>query len=168
MAPDLLTTAKGINNGTVPMGATIASKKIYDTFIEGTKAGVEFFHGFTYSAHPLAVAAGLAALDVFEQEGVYEQVRALSGYFEDLMHGLKDEPNVADVRNLGYMGGLSIAQCDGVMGVRAYDVFLKSYEAGVTVRSNGDTIAIAPILTSTKEDLEDIIDCVRKGLRAVD
>ena len=166
--PDIVTTAKGINNGAVPMGATIASKTIYDTFIEGTKAGVEFFHGFTYSAHPLAVAAGLAAQDVFEQEGVYEQVSALSGYFEDLMHGLKDEPNVVDVRNLGYMGGLSIGQRDGVMGARAYDVFLKSYEAGVSVRSNGDTIAIAPILTSTKEDLEDIIDCVRKGLRAAD
>lgn len=166
--PDLVSTAKGINNGTVPMGATIATKKIYDTFIDGTKAGVEFFHGFTYSAHPLAVAAGLAAQEVFAEEDVYGQVSNLSGYFEDLMHGLRAEPHVTDVRNLGYMGGLSIAQRDGVVGTRAYDVFLKSYEAGVSVRSNGDTIAIAPILTSTKEDLEDIIDCVRKGLRAVD
>lgn len=166
--PDIVTLAKGINNGTVPMGATVASKKIYDTFMEGTKEGVEFFQGFTYSAHPLAVAASLATLDVLEQEDVYEQVSALSGYFEDLLHGLKDESCVSDVRNLGYMGGLSIAQRDGAKGARAYDVFLKSYDAGVTVRSNGDTIAIAPILTSTKEDLEDIIGRVRKGLRAVD
>lgn len=166
--PDIVTLAKGINNGTVPLGATVASKEIYDTFMEGTKQGVEFFQGFTYSAHPLAVAAALASLDVLEQEGVYEQVSALSGYFEDLLHGLKDESYVTDVRNLGYMGGLSIEQRDGVKGARAYDVFLKSYDAGVSVRPNGDTIAIAPILTSTKEDLEDIIDRFRKGLRAVD
>lgn len=165
---DIVTTAKGINNGAVPMGAVVAQKKIYDTFIEGTKAGVEFFHGYTYSAHPLATAAGLAAQEVFKEEDVNGQVQALSGYFEDLMHSLKDEPNVADVRNLGYMGGLTMAQRDGQVGTRAYDLYIAAYEAGVSIRNNGDTVAIAPILTSTKEDLDDIFDRTRKALRSID
>ena len=165
---DIVSLAKGINNGTVPMGAVVAQKKIYDTFINGTKAGVEFFHGFTYSAHPLATAAALATQEVIAEEGVYEQVQALSGYFESLMHSLKDEPYVADVRNLGFMGGLTLEQRDGVMGARAYDLYIAAYEAGVSIRNNGDTVAIAPILTSGKEDLEDVIERTRKALRAID
>jgi len=168
VTPDICTMAKGINNASVPMGAVIADKKIYDTFIEGTKAGVEFFHGYTYSAHPLAVAAALAAQDIYGEEGIYENVQVNAKHLEDGVHSLKGKPHVTDIRNIGYAAGLTIAQRDGMIGARSYDVFLKAYEHGVNVRSNGDTITIAPILTSQPADLDPIIDALGKALNDVD
>ncbi len=168
VTPDICTMAKGINNAAVPMGAVIASKKLYDTFIDGTKAGIEFFHGYTYSAHPLAVAAGLAAQEVYKEENVYAHVRSVAKYFEDGLHSLKGEPHITDIRNIGLAGGLTIAQRDGVIGARSYDFFLKCYEHGIGVRSNGDTIAIAPILVSNPEDLDPIFDALKKAANEID
>ncbi len=165
--PDICTMAKGINNAAVPMGAAIASHAIHQTLMDASPSGVEFFHGYTYSAHPLAVASALAVQDIIRDEGVYEQAAALAPYFEDAMHSLKGEPHVTDVRNLGLAGGLSIATRDGKAGARAYDVFLSAFEHGVSIRSNGDTIALAPILTSTKADIDDIVERTRKALRSV-
>jgi beta-alanine--pyruvate transaminase len=168
VTPDICTMAKGINNAAIPMGAVIADKKIYDTFLDGTKTGVEFFHGYTYSAHPMAVAAALAAQQVYKQEDVYARVSKTAKYFEDAIHSLKGSPHLTDIRNIGLAAGLTIAQRDGKIGARAYDVFLKTYENGVGVRPNGDTIAIAPILVSEEKDLDPIVDALSKALKAVD
>jgi len=164
---DICTMAKAINNAAIPMGGVIASSKIYNGFMDGVKAGVEFFHGYTYSAHPMAMAAGLAAQSVYKQEGVYEQAKAMSGYWQDALHSLKGEPFISDIRNIGMAGGLTIEQRDGTVGARAADVFLRTYENGVAVRANGDTIALAPILTSKPEELDPIIDALRKAVREV-
>jgi len=162
VTPDICTMAKAINNAAVPMGGVIASKKIYDTFLDGTKAGIEFFHGYTYSAHPLAVAAAIAAQGIYKEEGIYERVRNNIKFFEDGMHSLKGEPFITDIRNFGLAGGLTIEQRDSVIGVRSYDFFLKAFEHGINIRTNGDTIAIAPILTSSKQELEPIFEILKK------
>jgi beta-alanine--pyruvate transaminase len=162
VTPDICTMAKAINNAAVPMGGVIASKKIYDTFLDGTKAGIEFFHGYTYSAHPLAVAAAIAAQCIYKEDGIYERVRNNIKFFEDGMHSLKGEPFITDIRNFGLAGGLTIEQRDGVIGARSHDFFLKAYEHGINIRTNGDTIAIAPILTSSKQELEPIFDILKK------
>ncbi|WP_438993475.1 aminotransferase class III-fold pyridoxal phosphate-dependent enzyme [Pseudemcibacter sp.] len=162
VTPDICTMAKAINNAAVPMGGVIASKKIYDTFLDGTKAGIEFFHGYTYSAHPLAVAAAIAAQCIYKEEGIYERVRNNIKFFEDGMHSLKGEPFITDIRNFGLAAGLTIEQRDGVIGARSHDFFLKAYEHGINIRTNGDTIAIAPILTSSKQELEPIFDILKK------
>jgi beta-alanine--pyruvate transaminase len=159
--------AKGINNAAVPMGAVIASKQIHDTIINATPAGIEFFHGYTYSAHPLAVASGIAAQKAIREEALYENVRRLAPVFEEAMHSLRDEPYVTDVRNIGLAGGLTLAQSKEGPGVRGYELFIKAYELGVAIRSNGDTIAIAPILNSTEADIEAIFDLVRQSLRVI-
>ena len=148
-----------------PLGAVIASTSIYQTFLDATQSGVEFFHGYTYSGHPLAIAAGLAAQDIYREDDVYAQATALAPYFEEAMHSLAGEPFVTDIRNLGLAGGLSIEpRADGP---RAPDVFLAAFEEGVIVRANGDTIAVAPILTSTRADIDDIVEAVRRALRSV-
>lgn len=167
VTPDICTVAKGINNAAAPLGAAVVSSKIHDLFMDAVPAGVEFFHGYTYSGHPLAIAAGLATQAVIRDEGVYEQAAALAPYFEEALHSLAGEPHVTDVRNLGLAGGLGIAQRDTMPGARAYDIFLAAFERGVSIRSNGDTLALAPILTSTRADIDAIIDGVRAALRAV-
>jgi beta-alanine--pyruvate transaminase len=167
VTPDICTMAKGINNAAVPMGAVIASKQIHDTIINATPAGIEFFHGYTYSAHPLAVASGIAAQKAIREEALYENVRRLAPVFEEAMHSLRDEPYVTDVRNIGLAGGLTLAQSKEGPGVRGYELFIKAYELGVAIRSNGDTIAIAPILNSTEADIEAIFDLVRQSLRVI-
>ncbi len=167
VTPDICTMAKGLNNAAVPMGAAIASDRIYKAILDATPSGIEFFHGYTYSAHPLAVAAGLAAQAVLREEEVYRRARELSVFFEEAMHSLRGEPYVTDVRNLGLAGGLSLEPHRDGPGIRGYSLFLAAYEKGVAVRSNGDTIAIAPILTSDRQDIEAIIDTVRQSLRSL-
>jgi beta-alanine--pyruvate transaminase len=167
VTPDICTMAKGLNNAAVPMGAAIASDRIYKTILDATPSGIEFFHGYTYSAHPLAVAAGLAAQAVLKEEEVYRRARELSVFFEDAMHSLRGEPYVTDVRNLGLAGGLSLEPHRDGPGIRGYSLFLSAYEKGVAIRSNGDTIAVAPILTSDRRDIEAIIETVRQSLRSI-
>ncbi|WCL53097.1 aspartate aminotransferase family protein [Gimibacter soli] len=166
--PDIITTAKAINNGTVPMGAVIVQKRIYDTFMDETKGGVELFHGYTYSAHPLAVAAALATQKVFKEEGVYENVQTLEPHFGAAAHGLKTAKHVTDIRNLGFMSAFTVAQRDGVLGARANDVFLKAFEMGLKVRLSGDHIAIAPPLVSDKAHIDRIFNLFAETLAAVD
>ncbi len=167
VTPDLCTMAKGINNAAVPMGAVIASRQIHDTIINATPTGVEFFHGYTYSAHPLAVASGLAAQQAIREEGLYENASQLAPMFEEAMHSLRGEPFVTDIRNLGLAGGMTLSPHPDGPGLRGYELFTKAYEKGIAIRANGDTIAIAPILTSTPADIEEIFDLVRQSLRAL-
>ena len=166
VTPDIVTVAKGINNGAVPMGAAIARKQIYDAFMDATPAGVELFHGYTYSGHPLAAAAAIATQEIFRDEGVHDQARALAGYFEEAIHSLKGEPHVVDIRNTGLAAGVTVATRDGAPGARGTEVFLKTYEQGVAIRANGDHLAVAPILTMGHAEIDMTVEAMRKGLRA--
>ena len=166
VTPDIVTVAKGINNGAVPMGAAIARKQIYDAFMDATPAGVELFHGYTYSGHPLAAAAAIATQEIFRDEGVHDQARALAGYFEEAIHSLKGEPHVVDIRNTGLAAGVTVATRDGAPGARGTEVFLKTYEQGVAIRANGDHLAVAPILTMGRAEIDMTVEAMRKGLRA--
>ena len=166
VTPDIVTVAKGINNGAVPMGAAIVRKQIYDAFMDATPAGVELFHGYTYSGHPLAAAAALATQEIFRDEGVHDQARTLAGYFEEAIHSLKGEPHVVDIRNTGLAAGVTVETRDGAPGARGTEVFLKTYEQGVAIRANGDHLAVAPILTMGRTEIDMTVEAMRKGLRA--
>ncbi|MEO0697920.1 MAG: aminotransferase class III-fold pyridoxal phosphate-dependent enzyme [Pseudomonadota bacterium] len=165
--PDIVTVAKGINNGAVPLGAAIVQKHIYETFMDKTEFGVEFFHGYTYSGHPLAVAAAQATQDIFRAEGIIDQATALAPYFEERLHGLRAAPNVIDIRNVGLAAGITIAQQEGTPGKRSGAVFQHVFEQGVAVRANGDHLTIAPILTFSRDDVDRTIDSVMLALRSV-
>jgi beta-alanine--pyruvate transaminase len=144
---DMITCAKGLTNGSVPMGAVIVRDGIYDTVVNAAPAGtIEFPHGYTYSGHPLAAAAAVAAIGVFEREDLYARVRGLEPYFEEAAHALRDRPNVIDIRCLGLVAGVELAPRPGAPGARAQEVFLKCYERNLMVRCTGDTIAVSPPL----------------------
>jgi beta-alanine--pyruvate transaminase len=164
---DLITTAKGLTNGVVPMGAVLAQEDIYQALMQGPAGAVELFHGYTYSGHPLAVAAGLATLDIYARENTFAKSRAREAAFEQALHGLRGEPNVIDIRNIGLMGALDVASRPGAPGARAMDIFLRCWNDGVVLRSTGDTIAFAPIFDTTDAELERIVNTVRTALRSV-
>jgi beta-alanine--pyruvate transaminase len=166
VTPDLMTVAKGLTSGTVPMGAVLASSDIYDTFMTGPAGAIEFFHGYTYSGHPLAAAAGCATMDVYAEEGLFERARSLEGYFEDALHSLKGEPNVIDVRNIGLIGAVELQGIEGQPTARAMQIFRECYDKGVIVRTTGDTLAFSPPLIIEKEHIDTIIDTVKTAIRA--
>jgi beta-alanine--pyruvate transaminase len=165
VTPDLMTTAKGLTSGTVPMGAVLAQSKIYDTFMTGPEGAIEFFHGYTYSGHPLAAAAGCATLDVYTEEGLYERARSLEDYFADALHSLKGEPNVIDVRNIGLIGAVELQGIEGQPTARAMQVFRECYDNGLIVRTTGDTLAFSPPLIIEKEQIDFLVDTVKSALR---
>jgi beta-alanine--pyruvate transaminase len=165
--PDMITMAKGINNGAVPMGAVAASQDIYESITAGAPAGIELFHGYTYSAHPLAVAAGLATLDLYRDERLFERALELEPYFEDALHSLQGEPNVIDIRNLGLVGGIELRAREGSPGSRALEVYHRCFDQGAFVRVTGDTIALSPPLIISKVQIDQLVDHVRDALRWV-
>lgn len=162
--PDLITTAKALNNGTVPMGAVAVQSGIYDTFMDAGGEGVEFFHGYTYSAHPLAVAAAQAAQSLYVELGAYENVRALEGYFEDAMHHLAESDVISDVRNLGFMAALTFKRIDDKPMSRSSQIFGRAFENGLKVRLSSDNIAVAPPIISQKSDIDVIVDRMQKTI----
>jgi beta-alanine--pyruvate transaminase len=164
--PDLFTTAKGMTNGAVPMGAVFAKDSIYDTFMDAPE-GIELFHGYTYSGHPLACAAGIATLDTYADEGLLTRAQSLEKPFEDCLHALKGARHVIDVRNLGLMGAIELEPRPGAPGARAYEAFLKIFEAGVLVRWTGDTLAFSPPLIVENAQIERIFDAVKAALASV-
>ena len=164
--PDLITTAKGITNATVPMGAVFVKNEIFDAFMQGPE-GIEIFHGYTYSGHPVACAAGIATLDVYEEEGLLTRAGSLAKYWEDAAHALKGVPHVIDVRNCGLMAAIELEPRPGAPGRRAYEVFVKAFEAGVLIRVTGDTIALSPPLIVEKSHIDRIFECVVSMLRSV-
>jgi beta-alanine--pyruvate transaminase len=151
-----VTMAKGVTSGTVPMGAVIARQHIYDAFMTGPDHAIELFHGYTYSGHPLACAAGLATLDVYQGEGLFQNAAALSGYWEDAAHSLKGLPHVIDIRNLGIVAAIELAPIAGQPSKRAFDLFLRAYEKGLLIRTTGDIIALSPPLCLTKAHIDQI------------
>jgi beta-alanine--pyruvate transaminase len=165
--PDLVTTAKGVTSGVIPMGAVFVQKAIYDTFMQGPPNAVEFFHGYTYSANPVACAAALATLDVYAEEGLLNRGPELASYWQEALHSLKDAPYVIDIRNIGLMGAVELAPIDGKPTARAFDAFLKLYEAGLLIRTTGDTIAMAPPLIVQKSHIDKMVETLRSVLSKV-
>jgi beta-alanine--pyruvate transaminase len=165
--PDLVTVAKGITNGTVPMGAVFARKGIYDAFMQGPEAAVELFHGYTYSGHPVACAAALATLDIYQKEGIFDRARNLSAYWEDAVHSLKGLPHVIDLRNLGLVGAVEFASLPGKPGARAFDCFLRCYEQGLLVRQTGDIIALSPPLIIEKSQIDQLFETLSSVIKTL-
>jgi beta-alanine--pyruvate transaminase len=165
--PDLFTTAKGMTNGTVPMGAVFVKNSVYEAFMQGSD-GIELFHGYTYSGHPLACAAGIGTLDTYEEEGLLERAASLEKYWEDAIHGLKDARHVVDIRNLGLMGAVELEPRPREPGKRAFEAFVKVFEAGVLIRYTGDILAFSPPLIIEKAQIDRIFETVRKVLSSVD
>jgi beta-alanine--pyruvate transaminase len=165
VTPDMITLAKGLTNGAVPMGGVLVSKAIYDTFMQGPD-GIELFHGYTYSAHPTACAAGLATLGVYQREGLLTRAKSLADYWQDAAHALRELPHVIDVRNYGLILGLELASIPGAVGSRAFSVFTKCFERGVLVRQTGDIIALSPPLIVEKAQIDQIFGTLAEVLRA--
>lgn len=166
VTPDIMTTAKGLTNAAIPMGAVFASDKVYDAFMQGPESAIEFLHGYTYSAHPVATAAGLAALDVYQEEGLLTRAAELSPYWEDAVHALKGLPNIIDIRNIGLTAGIELSTRDGAPGARAYDVFVKCFEKGALIRTTGDIIALSPPLIIDKPQIDTLIGILADAIKA--
>ena len=167
ITPDLMTLAKGLTNATVPASAVVMRGAVYDAFMQGPEWAIELAHGYTYSAHPLAVAAGLATLDVYRDEGLFARGHALAPAFQEMVHSLKGEPNVTDIRNIGLMAAVDLAPYPGESGKRGYDVFLKCYEEGAYIRLTGDTMALSPPLIANESHVEQAVETLRKAIRSV-
>ena len=165
--PDLTTFAKAVNNATVPLGGVIARDDIYQAFMTGPAHMIEFFHGYTYSAHPLAIAAAHATLDVMADEKLIARAAELSPVLEQAVHSLKGEPHVTDIRNIGLAAAIELAPIAGQPGLRAIRVFEKALDDGFMLRFSGETIAIAPPFVSSAADVVAIVEGIRKALRAV-
>jgi beta-alanine--pyruvate transaminase len=163
--PDILTMAKAITNAAVPMGAVAASREIYDTILANSQMPIELFHGYTTSGHPLACAAGIATLDTFREEGLFERAAELAPYWEDAIHSLRDAPHVVDIRNLGLIGGIELTPRADAS--RAGEVFRKCFDAGVFARFTGDVLAFSPPLIVEKAHIDQIVETVRSALKQV-
>ena len=165
--PDIITTAKGITNGVIPMGAVLVSDAIYQSFMSGPENAIEFFHGYTYSGHPVACAAGLAALDSYIAEDIGSRVADLEPLFEDALHALRDSTHVIDIRNFGLMGAIELAPRPDAPGARGMEAHVKCFEQGLMVRHSMDTLAFSPFLTFTSELLDQAFGTVRKVLDTI-
>jgi beta-alanine--pyruvate transaminase len=165
VTPDLMTLAKGITNGSVPMGAVLVRDTIQQAFMTGPEHLIEFFHGYTYSAHPLACAAALGTLDTYADEGLLTRAKTLEGYFAEAVHSLRDEPHVIDIRNIGLVGAVELSPIAGQPTKRAFDVFLDCWQQGVMVRTTGDTVAMSPPLIIERAQIDQLIDTLRQALR---
>ncbi|WP_321501647.1 aspartate aminotransferase family protein [Breoghania sp.] len=168
VVPDMVTLAKGITSGTVPMGAVMVSSDIYEAFMQGPEHMIEFFHGYTYSGHPLACAAALGTLDTYEDEGLMTRGAELQDYWADALHGLKDHPHVIDIRNLGLIGAVELEPIAGEPTKRAFSAFLKAYEEGLMIRTTGDIIALSPPLIISKAQIDELFGILSKVLKAID
>ena len=165
VTPDLMTLAKGLTNGAVPMGAVAAKQSIYDTFMTGPAHLIEFFHGYTYSSHPLACAAGLATLETYADEGLLTRAGELQSYFAECVHSLRDAPNVIDIRNIGLVGGIELTGIQGQPAKRAFNIFLDCYERGLLIRTTGDTLALSPPLVISREQIDQVVDTLRGAIQ---
>ena len=158
VVPDIMTTAKGLTNAAIPMGAVFVDRKVHDAIVQGPEATIEFFHGFTYSGHPAACAAGMACLDLYLGEGIFDRAARLAPVWEEALHSLRGKPHVTDIRNLGLMGALDLAPREGAPGARGYEVLNRCLKAGLLVRYTGDTIALSPPLIVSEDEIARIVD----------
>ena len=165
VTPDIITGAKGLTNGCVPMGCVIVSKAIHDQFMQAPD-GIELFHGYTYSAHPVACAAGLATLGIYEREGLLTRAKSVARYWEDAAHSLKGAPHLIDVRNYGLIAALEFESIPGKPGARAFEVYLKCFEKGLLVRQTGDIIALSPPLIVDRTHIDQIFGVLGEVLKS--
>jgi len=165
ISPDLITTAKGVTNGTIPMGAVFVKSHIHDAFINGPEWMIDFFHGYTYSGHPVAAAAAIGTLDTYADEGLLTRAAEIAPYWEERMHALKELPHVIDVRNIGLIGAVEFAPDPAQPAKRAYERFVKAFEAGILVRQTGDIIALSPPLVISKSEIDELFDTFTKVLK---
>jgi beta-alanine--pyruvate transaminase len=167
--PDIITTAKGLTNGVIPMGAVLVRDHVYDAFMQGPDFMIELFHGYTYSGHPVAAAAGLAAMDVYEEEGIFEQAKSLEQPFEDLLHSFADHDKVIDVRNFGLMGAIEMAPRHGAPGARGLETHKRCFwEEKLMVRNGMDILSFSPFLNSKVDDWNKAFDSVRHVIDTID
>jgi beta-alanine--pyruvate transaminase len=163
--PDLITCAKGLTNGVIPMGAVLATKEIHDAFMQGPEHMIELFHGYTYSGNPIASAAGIATLETYREEGLFERAAELAPYWEDAVHSLADCPHVIDIRNMGLIAGIELEPIAGEPTKRAFSAFLDAYEHNVLIRTTGDIIALSPPLIIEKGHIDILFGTLRDILK---
>ena len=166
--PDIITTAKGLTNGVIPMGAVIVDEKIYNSAMENAEAPIELFHGYTYSAHPVAVAAALAALETYSQNALFARAEAMAPVWENALHSLKGLPNVIDLRNLGLVGAIELESRPGAVGARASQAMKAAWAEGVMIRVRGDTIAMSPPLIVSEDEIQILFEKLAGILRKLD
>ncbi|MDI7773984.1 aspartate aminotransferase family protein [Asticcacaulis sp. EMRT-3] len=162
--PDMICMAKGLTNAAVPMGAVAVSNRIYDTFMQASETPIELFHGYTYSGHPLACAAGIATLEVYEEDGLFARAAGLAPYWQEAMHSLRDAHHVIDIRNLGLIGGIELEPRAGAPTARALEVFDRCFDKGLLVRVTGDIIALSPPLIVEKSQIDRMVETIRQAL----
>ncbi|HEY9278771.1 MAG TPA: aspartate aminotransferase family protein [Eoetvoesiella sp.] len=168
ITPDLITLAKGISNASVPAGAVAIKRGVYDTIINATETGIEFFHGYTYSGHPLAAAAIVATLGIYEREKLFARANTLAPKFETAAHQLKDSRHVIDVRNLGLVAGIELEPRPGAPGARAAEVFNRCFDQGVLIRYTGDTLAVSPPLIIDEAQIDQLFNTIANVLKTID
>lgn len=169
VTPDMIVCAKGLTNGTIPMGAVLVTSEIHDAFMQGPEHMIEFFHGYTYSGNPVASAAGLATLETYKEEGLLTRGSGeLARYWEDALHSLKGLPHVIDVRNLGLIGAVELEPIAGQPTKRAFSAFVKAFEAGILIRTTGDIIAMSPPLIIEKSHIDQLIGTLGEVLKTLD
>ncbi len=162
--PDIITTAKGLTNGVIPMGAVFVTSEIHDAFMTGPEHLIEFAHGYTYSGNPIASAAGLGTLDTYKEEGLLTRASELAPYWEEQLHSLRDCPNVIDIRNIGLIGAIELQPIAGEPTKRAFNAFLQAYNDGLLIRTTGDIIALSPPLIITRDQIDELFAKLRKVL----
>jgi len=165
ITPDLLCFAKGVTNGAVPMGGVAVRKHIHDAFMQGPENAIEFAHGYTYSGHPVAVAAALATLAIYAREDLFNRAKGLSAYWQDAAHSLKGAPHVIDIRNLGLVAGIELAPIAGKPGTRAFDAYVKCFERGLLIRQTGDILALSPPLIVEKAQIDEMFGILGEVLK---
>lgn len=165
--PDMITSAKGLTNGAIPMGAVFVSDEIYQAMVAPESQAIELFHGYTYSGHPVAAAAGLATLDIYRNENLYTRAAELSEYWEQALHSLKGLPHVKDLRNYGLVGAIELESIAGKLGARAFQVFTQCFEKGALIRVTGDIIALSPPLIIEKQQIDDLFNLIADVLSTI-
>jgi beta-alanine--pyruvate transaminase len=166
--PDMMTTAKGLTNGVIPMGAVLTTAAVHDAFMQGPEHLIELFHGYTYSGNPIAAACGIATLETYKEEGLFERARELEGYWQEALHSLKGLPHVIDIRNMGLIGAVELEGIPGEPTKRAFNAFLKAYEKGILIRTTGDIIAMSPPLIISKAEIDQLIGTLGDVLKTLD
>jgi beta-alanine--pyruvate transaminase len=168
VTPDLITCAKGMTNAAVPMGGVIVRDEVYETMMSGPESAIELFHGYTYSAHPLACAAGLAALDVYQDLGLFERAHKIAPLWENAAHALKDTPHVTDIRNIGLLAAIDLKPRDHAPGARGAACVDRCYDDDILIRGSGDTLLLSPPLIIAEEQIDAIFSAIRRALTAID
>ena len=165
VVPDMITAAKGLTNGAIPMGAVLLSDSLQDALMHGPENQIELFHGYTYSGHPVAAAAALATLDIYEKDGLLTRAAELEGYWQQALHSLAGLPNVIDIRNTGLVGAVHLNSRENAPGTRGYEVFDRCFREGLMVRCTGDIIALSPPLIIEHAHIDRIIETLGRVIQ---